>query len=111
MTITLISLGIKIPSNATLKKYGMDALDYLEILERQWFVCPICKKRPSSGLFRVDHWHKPNYKKLSPQQRKACVRGLCCVHCNRFYLAKGITPDKARNVATYLEDFEKRKPK
>lgn len=109
--LDLPNKAIKIPSKTTLKKYGMDELDYIALLEHQSFLCPICKKTPSSGLFRVDHWHKPNYKKLSAQERKACIRGLCCVHCNRFYLAKGMNPDKARNMAKYLEDFEKRKPK
>lgn len=102
---------VKIPSKATLKKYGLDELTYKWLLNEQGYKCPICKKTPTSGLFRVDHYHHPRYKYLSDELRRLYIRGLCCVHCNRFYLAKGINVEKAKNVVEYLEAFELRKPK
>lgn len=47
---------------------------------------------------------------MPPEQRKLYVRGLVDWYCNHYYLGKGITIERAKNVVTYLEDFEKRKP-
>lgn len=102
---------IRIPSKRTLDKYGLDELAYKRLLEEQGRRCPICKKTPTSGLFRVDHYHHPRYKYLPAKIRRLYVRGLLCVHCNRFYLAKGITVEKAENIVTYLKSFESRRPK
>lgn len=102
---------IKIPSKATLKKYGLSEQDYLDILKRQGEVCPVCEQFPSTGRFYIDHYHQRHYKILPDNLKRLYVRGLLCYMCNRFYVAKGITIDKSRNVTKYLEDFEKRRPK
>lgn len=102
---------IREPRPATLKKYGLSLNDWKELLTLQGYRCPICKRVPSSGIFRTDHLHVPNYKTMKPEKKRLWIRGLPCVHCNRFFLAKGITVEKARAVVEYLEQFEKRRPK
>lgn len=102
---------IREPIPRTLKKYGLSLNDWKNILANQGYKCPVCSRIPSSGIFRVDHIHVQNYKYMTPEKKHMWIRGLCCVHCNRFYLAKGITVEKARGVLNYLEAFEKRRPK
>jgi hypothetical protein len=55
-----------------IKRYGINAKDYAQLLEKQNGVCQICKKSCSSRQFlSVDHCHKTKK-----------VRGLLCVKCN-----------------------------
>lgn len=97
---------IQKPSNATLKKYGLQLSEWETILKHQGYVCAICKKVPSSGRFVVDHVHVRGFKKMMPDEKRQYVRGICCTHCNRFYLAKGITVEKAQNIVTYLTAYQ-----
>lgn len=93
------------PSQATLRKYGLTLTEWEAILDKQGGVCPICKKVPSSGRFVTDHLHVRGFKKMSPEKKRLHVRGITCTHCNRFYLAKGMTIEKAENLTTYLKAF------
>lgn len=103
---------IDYPSDATLKKYGLSKQDFAHILTDQDGVCPICGKVPNpskkTGKRRwvIDHMHVKGWKKMPPEKRKQYVRGITCWFCNRNYLAKAMTVDKAYNLAHYLEDFE-----
>ena len=96
---------IKVPSAATLKKYGLTSETWLEILKSQDWRCAICKQVPKTGRFVTDHAHVPRYKKLPPEKRRAYVRGLTCWWCNHTHLGRGITEQKAVNVALYLRAF------
>lgn len=97
---------ISVPSKATLRKYGLDSQAWLAILESQGWVCAICKKVPKTGRLVTDHAHVPRFKKLSPEKRRAQVRGLTCWWCNHIHLGRGISIDKARNVVAYLQAFD-----
>jgi len=97
------------PTKATLKKYGLTLEEFENILQEQNNICPICGKSPTTGKWVIDHEHIRNYKNLSPDKRKAAVRGILCWYCNRWYLAKGITVQKAKKIAEYLEKYEKKK--
>lgn len=105
-----------IPLPKTLAKYGLTEKDFLAILESQNGICPICHKIPNPSKrdgkirFVIDHYHAKGYAKLPPEKRKAYVRGLVCWYDNRYFLSKGITAEKAKNITTYLEEFERRKP-
>ena len=99
------------PSKETLKKYGLSEQEWNNILHSQGGVCPICKRVPSTGRFVTDHFHVKGFKKMTPDEKKKYVRGLPCTHCNRFYLAKGMTIEKAKNLMIYLTQYEERKPK
>jgi hypothetical protein len=101
---------IQVPTKATLKKYGLDAEAWLKILESQNWVCAICHQVPKTGQFRTDHFHVKGWKKMKPEKRKLYVRGLTCWWCNKTYLGRGITIEKATNVLHYLWAFEARAP-
>jgi len=96
------------PSAATLRKYGVTAEQWLEILASQGNVCAICGKVPSTGRWVTDHAHVKGYKKLPDDQRRALIRGICCWWCNKTHLGRGITIDKAKAVVAYLQAFETR---
>ncbi len=98
------------PTKATLRKYGLSEEDWRRILDEQGGVCPICEKVPSTGRFVIDHFHARGFKKMSPEEKRACVRGLTCWFDNHSFLGRGITVAKARNVVAYLERFEARRP-
>jgi hypothetical protein len=65
---------------------------------------------PKSGRLNVDHFHTKGWKNMAPARRKLYVRGLVCYFCNRFFLARGATPEKLRNGAAYLEEWASRRP-
>lgn len=99
---------IQVPSKVTLRKYGLDAEGWLAILEAQSWVCAICKKVPKTGRFVTDHAHVIRWKKMKPEKRRTYVRGLTCWWCNKNYIGRSITVDKAVNVVSYLRAFEAR---
>ena len=101
---------LKVPSQATLKKYGLTEEKWLAIAASQGNVCAICKKEPSSGRLNTDHEHVKNWKKMPAEQRALYVRGLLCYICNFRVLTRGMTLEKAQNAVTYLENYAKRKP-
>jgi len=96
-----------LPSMTTLRKYGLGAMEYAEIWNRQGGRCPICKREFDNKVRPViDHKHIPNYKRKSPEIRRRYVRGLVCAYCNFRVLPKSITLDKARNIVHYLTLFD-----
>jgi hypothetical protein len=104
------------PSEKTLKKYGLSAGEWLDILELQGGVCPICRKVPQppkkhperGGRFCIDHAHVPRWKHLPPEKRKLFVRGLLCWFCNDRFVGRSITIQKSENVTAYLKAHEER---
>jgi hypothetical protein len=81
-----------------IKRYGITANDYKQLLEKQASVCKICQKPCSSRQFlSVDHCHKTGK-----------VRGLLCVKCNT---ALGMLDDNIQHFETaikYLKSFEEK---
>lgn len=105
-----LGMNVVITSDVSLKKYGLDAQDWLRLLRDQGWVCRICDKPSSTGRYVVDHFHAPRYKDLTPEDKRSLIRGITCWFCNHAYLGRGISVEKARNVLRYLEEFEARKP-
>lgn len=99
------TIEIQYPSAVTLKKYGLTLDEWIVILHSQDDVCPICGKFPSTGRFVTDHQHVKGYRTLPPEVRKTYVRGITCWFCNRYYMSKGMTIEKAQNIATYLAKY------
>lgn len=99
---------IQFPTLPTLKKYGLVLDDWIAILESQGGVCAICKKVPSTGRFVVDHEHRRGFKTMKPEDKRKYVRGILDWYCNHTILRKGITPDKLRNAAQYLDNYKNR---
>lgn len=97
------------PKAQTLKKYGLSEKDWLKILESQGGVCAVCQKVPESGRLVTDHHHVRGFKKMHPSRRCAYVRGILCSYCNLRILHKGVTAEKLRRAAEYLESYERRR--
>lgn len=99
---------ISVPSKATLSKYGLSVEEWQSIADKQQGTCAVCKKEPTTGRLCIDHEHVKGWKKMPPDQRKLYVRGLLCWVCNHYYLGRGISIEKSRNVTTYLESYAAR---
>lgn len=94
-------------SKATLRRYGLTADAYYALLDIQGGVCPICKVVPSRPV--VDHEHVKGWSRMKPEKRRQYVRGICCWRCNRFFLGKGISVERACNLADYLLAYQNRR--
>lgn len=90
------------PKPKTLKKYGLTLEAWQTILERQGGVCAVCGQLPKSFRLCVDHEHQKGWKKKPPEERAKAVRGLLCWRCNTTFVGRGITFERANNVASYL---------
>ena len=106
--------GIRVPSDATLKKYFYGDPDerrrkWKKILVRQGYVCAICGGKPNTGILHIEHEHVRGWKKFPAEVRQRYVRGLVCQFCNRFVLARTMTLKKARAIVAYLEAYNDRK--
>lgn len=97
------------PSQVTLKKYGLTLEEWQAILDRQNNVCPVCNKAPSTGRWIVDHEHVRGWKTMPPEQRKQHVRGILCWLDNNRLLTRGVTIERLENAARYLREYEEKK--
>lgn len=98
---------MKLPRKETLKKYGLDLADWLELYNLQNGYCPICEKKLDTRIC-IDHAHVKGWIKMPTEKRKKYVRGLLHWFCNHYYVGRSITVKKSRNVTAYLERFEKK---
>lgn len=94
------------PSRETLKKYGIDLINWISIVQSQGGVCAICKKLPKSGRLHIDHEHVKGWKKMPDWHRSNHVRGLLCWYCNFHYMSRNMTLEKASNMVKYIENYE-----
>lgn len=100
---------MKLPTRATLKKYGLTEQEFLEMWDAQGRACPICGQDKDTIV--IDHEHVPNWRKMKPEKRKSFVRGLPCNWCNRWIIGRGATRQKLIRGAIYLGNYERRKQK
>lgn len=98
---------LKVPTAATLKKYGLDVESWRRIADAQNNVCFVCQKVPPSGRLHIDHNHVRGWKAMPPHERRKFVRGLLCSHDNRRHLQRGMTVEKAQRIIKYLERYDK----
>jgi hypothetical protein len=94
--------GLKCPSAATLRHYGLTFLDWFHLAERQHFVCAICILQPKSGVLCVDHVHVAGWRQLDPDGRRLFVRGLVCWHDNRNVINRWATLSKLKRAVDYV---------
>lgn len=99
---------VRVPTKATLRRYGLSLAEWQAILEAQGWVCAVCERVPQSGRLCVDHYHRRGWKVSPPDVRKRDVRGVLCSYCNLRLVAKGMTLSKARNIVRYLEAFQRK---
>lgn len=102
-------VAIRVPTETTLRKYGLTADEWRELLAAQGDVCYICLKLPVSGVFVTDHEHVRGFKKLEVAERRQFVRGIVCRFCNSHVVGRFVTLAKARRAVQYLQEYEDRK--
>lgn len=100
--------GIKPPGAATLRRYGLTALEWLGLLAAQGWRCPICLKR-SGVTWNTDHDHVPGWKSKTPEERRRYVRGVLCAYCNHRRVNSRMPAVEARRIADYLAAYEARR--
>lgn len=96
---------LKVPTDKTLAKYGLDLVSWGRLALAQKGVCGVCKGLPKSGRLHIDHFHIRGYKKLPPDQRRRYVRGLACFRCNSQFMRRGLTLELAKSVVDYLQRY------
>jgi hypothetical protein len=99
------------PRPETLAKYGLTLGHWQLLLQAQGGVCAICGKLPKSGRFNVDHHHPSGgkWKTWPPERRRQYVRGLLCFLCNKHCVGRGVTVERLRAGAAYLERWAVRR--
>lgn len=100
--------GIKPPSPATLRRYGLNAVEWLALLAAQGWRCPVCTK--ARGVrWNTDHDHVPGWAKLPAAERKRYVRGVLCAYCNYRRVNSRMSAAEAARIASYLAAYEARR--
>lgn len=80
-------------SSAIMGKFDLSGDDYMRLLHRQGGRCGICRRRPRTRRFAVDHDHATGE-----------VRGILCDTCNHDLLGGARdNVDTLRNAVAYLE--------
>ncbi len=87
------------------RKYGITVQDFAHLMIEQGGACFICGSFPKNRSLHVDHQHVPKFKKLDPQLKRHCIRGLLCFQCNKLLMGRGMTFEKAKRIVEYLDRF------
>jgi hypothetical protein len=96
----------RVPTQPTLKKYGLTADEWQSILDSQGGGCGVCGNVPPSGTLHIDHDHVKGWKSMSGTERRQYVRGIICWFDNNVLLRRGASPSRLRAAADYLERYE-----
>ena len=97
-----------LPSQVTLKKYGLSVVDWVELYTRKNGCCHVCGRSFHGIRANIDHEHVRGWKQMTPAQRKQHIRGLLCYTCNKFMMMRGITSDKLLRGYQYMRGWEVR---
>jgi len=103
--------ALRVPTVATLRKYGMTVDEWVGIAAAQGNVCAICRRVPQSGRLCVDHQHVRGWKRMGAADRRRYVRGVICFLCNGKCVNKWMTVERAQAVAAYLIRYRDRDDK
>jgi hypothetical protein len=101
--------GIRPPSPATLRKYGLTALAWLALLAAQGWRCPVCLKTGAAVKWNTDHDHVPGWKGKPAGERARYVRGILCAFCNHRRVNSRMSAAEAARIADYLATYEARR--
>lgn len=106
----LVPPPLSVPTQSTLKRYGLSEAEWRVMADEQGEACFVCKQKPMKGRLCIDHEHVKGWKKLPPELRKLYVRGLLCFRCNTTFVGRGATIERAEMVAVYLRRYAARRP-
>lgn len=108
---------MKIPSETTLKKYGLSDLQYAKLWNEQGGLCPICGKELGDTDVVIDHDHKDcgksdskRFRNTPIEIRRRSVRGILHGYCNKWILGQ-IKFEQAKAIYKYLKAYEGGKTK
>ena len=102
--------GVRPPSPATLRRYGLTVDAWLALLKAQGWKCPVCLKKAGGALvLNTDHDHVPGWKHRSAAERATYVRGVLCAFCNHRRVNSRMSAAEARRIADYLAAYEARR--
>ena len=99
--------GVKAPTAATLRRYGLTVDDWLRLLKAQGWKCAVCERRVAT--WNTDHEHVPGWKKMPPDERARYVRGVLCAFCNYRLVPSRLPARAADRIARYLRAYESRR--
>lgn len=113
----------RLPSEGTLRSYGITTAECLVICKRQKFHCPVCQRPFADRQLVVDHEHVRGFRArktkrkdgkvwkvrvMTPAERKVHVRGILHSRCNT-YVRAWLTLERAESILNYLRDHAARK--
>jgi DNA-directed RNA polymerase subunit RPC12/RpoP len=101
--------GITLPSPQTLRRYGITADQWLQLLADQGWKCPICLKTGPDVKWNTDHEHVRGWDKLSDKERARYTRGILCAYCNHRRVHSSNTAVIAFRIAVYIFKYELRR--
>lgn len=92
-------------------EFGIDAMTYQWLLERQGGKCAICRQFPKTVRLSVDHDHTLPCGSGSTREHEPkrgcikCIRGLVCSRCNGELLPAALhSVHILRNAVAYMEN-------
>ena len=98
---------MKIPTKKTLDLYGLSEEEWIDLYNLHDGCCHVCLEPFLEGRrVYTEHEHVKGWKKMPPEKKKLYVRGLAHWICNNRILTAGVTAEKLRNAADYLERYE-----
>ncbi len=75
------------------------------MLKAQGGVCKLCGSPPKLRSLHTDHRHVLGFRKLPPEEKRKCVRGLLCYPCNKYKVGK-LNLEWANKIRDYLMEYE-----
>jgi hypothetical protein len=109
LTMEAFRHGATPPAPATLARYGLTSLEWLELFAAQGWKCPICLKPAAEIKTNTDHEHAAGWDKMKPEEKKRYTRGILCSYCNYRRVHSKISATIAQRIATYISEYEKRR--
>ncbi len=106
MSSRVCGFRMVIPTNVTLRKYGLTEERYAFLWRLQSGLCGLCNAPLEGKRVNIDHQHVRGWKKMSSDRRRTYIRALLHARCNRFLLGPtfyGFKAEHFRMAADYLD--------
>ena len=95
--------GTTTPAPSTLRRYGMTAAEWIELLAEQGWVCPICERDAGELKLNTDHEHVRGWEKMTNREKARYTRGILCAHCNHRKVHSKNDAATTGRILHYLE--------